>query len=389
MTTPSIPGFQWLEQLGDGPCGQIHRFTPVATDPRDEPVPVVAVFYHPEGIDPDLLTRQWQEMFAAVAPPGILLPLSWQFTGPKLTALWPDLDRPDALETPAASRANPQTPFTKVRIKPRHSRHTDASGDGPGTAGFNGRLSRWLESPVGRNASGSERTRLTSGLLEAGSWLHQRDLIHGNLKPDNIWLRPAHDGFVFPLLLNIGTGAVGRIVDLPWSDHLLYMPAEQLVGRTGQERHPNAKGWDVHAMGVILHRIWTGRLPRFQQWLESHGNQSPPSDQWRTDAGRPPFLDWGGCSLTKPQQDVVARCLEPDPAKRWQDLEQLAKAWEQALMEASPAAAEVSAAPTVPSVPSEPSVTSPEPATAAPAAKAGFAKSLLLALACMAIWAVA
>jgi serine/threonine protein kinase len=170
-------------------------------------------------------------------------------------------------------------------------------------------LAAWL---AATSVAPGEVARLGSAVALAASSLHRQDVIHLDIKPDNVLIRPGGEatlidyGFshhaYFPDLFSDGSRAgVGS-----WP----YISPEQLDGVRTDARS------DQFALGVSLYELATGRLPfdipqsareaRNRAWVEP----APPR------ALVPDFPPW--------LQEVILRCLEPDPASRYASCAQLA-----------------------------------------------------------------
>jgi serine/threonine-protein kinase len=99
-------------------------------------------------------------------------------------------------------------------------------------------------------------------LLEALAHAHERRIAHCDVKPDNIILFKGHR-------LRLGDFGLARIalktVVASGSGTLGYMAPEQAMGR------PSVRS-DVFAVGLILHRLFTGQLPEWPfEWpLQGH-----------------------------------------------------------------------------------------------------------------------
>ncbi|MGD8353381.1 MAG: protein kinase [Pseudomonadota bacterium] len=96
------------------------------------------------------------------------------------------------------------------------------------------------------------RDRISYQLLDVITHLHDYNIVHRDVKPDNIIVRP--DGTI--VLLDYGI--VRRMAEMETSATIIgtrpYMSPEQVNGKS--ERRS-----DIWALGVVLYNLYTGRLP--------------------------------------------------------------------------------------------------------------------------------
>jgi eukaryotic-like serine/threonine-protein kinase len=167
------------------------------------------------------------------------------------------------------------------------------------------------------------------GLEEAASFMmqcclalaevHVAGMIHRDLKPGNIFIARQLDGSAtvkivdFGISKHIGDGRERGAVTSPQVlGSPFYMSPEQMRADSVDERS------DIWGLGAILFEMLTGRPPFLGDTLpEVYSavlNHAPPQvDSLRP--GVPAELD-----------DVVQRCLEKDPARRYQNVAELAGA---------------------------------------------------------------
>lgn len=136
---------------------------------------------------------------------------------------------------------------------------------------------------------------------------HAKQIIHRDLKPENIWIATSSRGAPKVRLLDFGiaklldTGDrvvtdIGAVMGTP-----NYMSPEQCHGRGVDHRT------DIYALGVMLYRIFSGRLPfsgeTFAEILAKQVTLTPPPPS--TYAALPAELD-----------RLIMQCLEKNPALR-------------------------------------------------------------------------
>lgn len=143
--------------------------------------------------------------------------------------------------------------------------------------------------------------------IAQGLWAaHRRNIIHRDIKPANVIL--TDDGFVrivdFGLALLIGDSRVttsGVTVGT-----VAYMSPEQTSGSTV------GANTDIWSLGVTLYELLTGHLP-------FRGDVNAALVYSIVHEPHTPLPD----SIPRPCARIVDRCLEKDPAKRYQTVEEL------------------------------------------------------------------
>ncbi|MFZ1864938.1 MAG: serine/threonine-protein kinase [Polyangiales bacterium] len=167
--------------------------------------------------------------------------------------------------------------------------------------------------PFGRVAS------LIAQVADSAADAHRAGIVHRDLKPENIVVAPARDGEMAKVL-DFGlakhfAGTVegqvtssGTIVGTPY-----YMSPEQIQGGEIDGRS------DVYAMGAIMYECVVGKppfeAPNAVGILSKHLSEEPRAPSARSPLSVPPEAD-----------AIIMRCLEKDPARRYQSAEELRRA---------------------------------------------------------------
>ncbi|HXZ54196.1 MAG TPA: bifunctional serine/threonine-protein kinase/universal stress protein [Burkholderiales bacterium] len=152
----------------------------------------------------------------------------------------------------------------------------------------------------------AEVVRIGAAIADAVHDVHLQDVIHLDLKPDNIILKP--DGLV--VLIDFGLAHHERYPDLLAEEKRFaagsapYVSPEQVLGTRSDPRS------DIFALGVVLYEMASGCLPfgtprtmaglRDRLWLD------PVPPRVRV----PEMPRW--------LQEIILRCLEPAAADRYQ-----------------------------------------------------------------------
>jgi serine/threonine protein kinase len=157
----------------------------------------------------------------------------------------------------------------------------------------------------------AEGVRVVRQVLDALSAAHRVNVIHRDLKPDNVMI--AADGRAvimdFGLSLSEDSRRVTRAGSVIGTPH--YMAPEQIRGQGVDPRT------DLYAIGVILFRMFTGRLPFAGSIIEVlRGHlETPPPRPSELNPALPPLLE-----------TIVLTALEKDPARRFASAEDFLQA---------------------------------------------------------------
>ena len=154
--------------------------------------------------------------------------------------------------------------------------------------------------------------RIADGLAHA----HERGVVHRDLKPANILI--ADDGEPMLLDFNLATDTRPQIRASAAlvGGTLPYMAPEQLAAFAGRPATVDARA-DVYALGLILFELLTGRHP----FEIRRGPLSEVLPAMAEDRGVPPPrpAPARNRAVSPALAAIVRRCLEPDPARRYDD----------------------------------------------------------------------
>ncbi len=158
----------------------------------------------------------------------------------------------------------------------------------------------------------AEIAPLGAALATALHALHLQEAIHLDLKPSNVIIRPGGEA----VLIDFGLARHGHYPDLLAEEirspigSAPYISPEQVMGVRWEPRS------DVFALGAVLYELATGRLP-----FGSPASLSALRRRLWRDPAPPRALE---PSVPEWLQEVILRCLEPEPGDRYPSAAQAA-----------------------------------------------------------------
>jgi serine/threonine protein kinase/tetratricopeptide (TPR) repeat protein len=164
-----------------------------------------------------------------------------------------------------------------------------------------------------------EVLRIVARLADGLAYAHERGILHQDLKPANVLLMDDGTPMLLDFNLAQDTKLRGNLPAAHVGGTLPYMAPEQLEAFRDGRSHRDPRS-DIYALGLILYQLLARRLPF------SLPQGSPGECVARMIADRrlcPPDVRGGNSDVTPAVAAVVRRCLEPDPARRYQSARQL------------------------------------------------------------------
>jgi predicted Zn-dependent peptidase len=159
--------------------------------------------------------------------------------------------------------------------------------------------------------------QIIAGIGEA----HRQSIVHRDLKPENIMLTPLGEAKVMDFGISrsyaAGVTATGAILGTP-----AYMAPEQAEARSTDQRT------DVYAFGLILYEMFTGQA--------AFTGETPVSVALKQIRERPPAPNKIAPGVPKNIEAAILKCLEKDPANRFQSMEEVERALDGAPARTSP-----------------------------------------------------
>ncbi|MBL8733170.1 MAG: serine/threonine protein kinase [Planctomycetes bacterium] len=199
---------------------------------------------------------------------------------------------------------------------------------------------------AGRVPGGDDKDQLLRWFLQACrglAALHERSLVHFDVKPANVFLKGA--------VARLGDYGLSKLVthsrgSLSMGRGTPYYMAPELLQRRGDHRS------DLYSLGVMLYELLCGKVPFTgdSEWevLKQHETKAPEL---------PPFLQPN-------ERAALTKCLAKDPAQRFQHVAELMAVLGAPTTVGAAAWNEASAATTAAAAPPPPPAPSPPPAGA-------------------------
>jgi serine/threonine-protein kinase len=164
--------------------------------------------------------------------------------------------------------------------------------------------------------------QVCSSLAEA----HALGIVHRDLKPTNIHLEPVSGNPDFVKVLDFGIAKILHGSSLDNSDLTKsgtvvgtfdYMAPEQMVGAatTGQS--------DIYTLGIVMYEMLTGE--------RAFGQPETPAAMLTAMLATVPRSVSNFCDAPPELDDIIMRCLDKEPSRRYRDVLELADALDQVL----------------------------------------------------------
>ncbi len=158
--------------------------------------------------------------------------------------------------------------------------------------------------------------RLLLGLIDAASllWLHKRRLVHRDLKPDNILIRPSGEPVIIDLGILRETGSKGVTLTNFWGPMtILYASPEQV----NYDKRAISFKTDIFSLATIVYELLTGNNP----YVTDPSNNVHEICQ-NIATIEPIALDQIGVASIEFAQ-IIKKMMEKQPYKRYRDIDVL------------------------------------------------------------------
>ena len=151
----------------------------------------------------------------------------------------------------------------------------------------------------------ADALRIVSRLCDAIDYMHQHEVIHRDLKPQNVML--CNDGSLRIMDFGIAKAAASRRITFGGFSPTLgtpdYMAPEQVKGQRGDQRT------DIYSLGAILYEMLTGRLPFEGQNAYTVMNARLAGDPVSPRTHNP--------NIRPEVEEIVLHAMARDPAQRY------------------------------------------------------------------------
>ena len=168
---------------------------------------------------------------------------------------------------------------------------------------------------VARDLPLEERVRLVARVADAVHAAHRIGLIHRDLKPGNILVAWGEDG-LHPFVVDFGLARDQRVTGMTVSGSLSGTPGYMAPEQASGDDAALDRRADVYSLGAILYELIAGQVPL------PAGNLADAIVKLLQE--EPPPLRRLVPSLPADLETVVMKCLEKDPARRYDSAKALA-----------------------------------------------------------------
>jgi len=211
MEAPRVEGLKILDLVGSGPCGNVYSA-------KDESgTPLAVKLFQSMAINRPLLAKATSRLEAAGWPSGVMPVISADFEA-----------RPAVLVMPWFA---------------------DSREDGHA-------MPRNLQNRI-EDFPGDRSWPIVLELAKVLATFHDLQVVHGNLKPGNVFF----DDIERLIVTDWALGNMPGVSHADYTDAYLYQAPEQLRQPEGFHDEAGYR-WDVFSFGVLAFRLLTGRFPR-------------------------------------------------------------------------------------------------------------------------------
>ena len=158
-----------------------------------------------------------------------------------------------------------------------------------------------------------EAARIIADVADALHFAHEQGFVHRDIKPANILI----DGHGRPHITDFGIAATVEQIsrgETATSGTLAYMAPEQLSGET----HLIGTRTDIHALGVVLYELLTGKFP--------FASETPHALREDIQFRQPQPMSPADGFICDELQKICIRCLSKHPSDRFNSMAELATA---------------------------------------------------------------
>lgn len=165
---------------------------------------------------------------------------------------------------------------------------------------------------VGRGPVPAETMRVFAEICAGLAYIHQRGLLHRNLKPANVLLHADGRAVVADVGLTHQVGSSDLTMTVATLGAITYFSPEHILGQA------LSPAFDIYAVGLMLYQACAGRLPFIED--------SPLALARRQLRDAPPPPRTFNPEVSPDLEQVVLHCLEKSPAARYAGAYELAQA---------------------------------------------------------------
>ena len=157
-----------------------------------------------------------------------------------------------------------------------------------------------------------EVLEIARSVVTALADLHRQNVIHHDIKPSNIMTRPTSES----VFIDFGLSRHNALPDLLEAEFHLPMGTAPYISPEQVRQIRDEPRSDIFSFGVLMYHLATGErpfgVPRSQQALRTRIWRDPVPPR-KLQPAIPPFM-----------QEIILRCLEPDPSRRFPSVGRLA-----------------------------------------------------------------
>jgi len=107
-----------------------------------------------------------------------------------------------------------------------------------------------------------KKLTLLRAILYSVSVFHEKNIVHSDIRPENLIVKPTIDGYCTAKIIDFDAGFLREDQPAEVQGDFVYLAPESFMRIRNEEGELDQK-IDIYALGILFHLYWSGTLPSF------------------------------------------------------------------------------------------------------------------------------